>query len=333
MRAPAPRVEREAETALDRARTRVAALVPLAFPVDHLRALVELVAVDFRPGGQVGVLLEELDRVHVQLGSQIFHRAHRQNRGLRMVRRAPRAGRSDVGRDAEVACLLGKPILVVVHVRKRRAAAPGDAARRPGFRLEGDQRAVLLCADLDVAVVRRTSAGDHQLLVAVKHQLDGLARLLGELRARDAPSVDVELRPEAAAHVRRDHVDAVGFDGADRLVTRKPLGEIGGDARDRLRRGVNRDFVVGPVHDLAVRLQAAVGDDAEAVVAFHGGVGALPRLVQIRALGVVLGGLDAVRLACLLDVLVLDPVGQDLEMHVDGDCSVASVLFGVSADR
>lgn len=68
-------------------------------------------------------------------------------------------------------------------------------------------------------------------------------------------------------------------------------------------------------------------------MACHRGVGALPGRVEIRALGVVLGGLDAVRLAGLLDILFLDPVGQILEMHRDSGRGVARMLLGIGADR
>ena len=250
-----------------------------------------------------------------------------------MVGRAPSAGRPDVRRNVEVAGLLGQPLLVVIDVRHRGAAAAGDAARRPGLGLVSDQGSVLLGPDLDVAEVGRASARHHQLLVAVQHQLDGLAGHLRQLGAGDAPGVDVELRSEAAAHVGSDDVDGVRCHGADVLVPRQALGQVSRDPGDRLRGRVNGDVVAGPVHHLAVRLEAAVGDDGKAVVAFHRGVGALPGLFEIRPLGVVLGGLDAVGRARLLNVLVLDPVGHGLVQH--GHCRgcVADVLFGIGADR
>ena len=73
----APGVHRHSETTLNDAGTRVAALVPLLFPADHFRALVDLVTIDVRTRCEVCVLLEEVDRVHANLSCDILQRAHR----------------------------------------------------------------------------------------------------------------------------------------------------------------------------------------------------------------------------------------------------------------
>ena len=63
-----------------------------------------------------------------------------------------------------------------------------EAARAPGLRDPGGERAVLLRADLDLGEGRRAVAGDRQLGVAVEHQLDRRAGDLRELGALDRPS-------------------------------------------------------------------------------------------------------------------------------------------------
>ena len=66
----------------------------------ELGGLLKFFPVDFPASRRkVRVLGEKLDGVHVELGGQIFQRAHGQRRGLRMIRRAPSAGGSGVRAD------------------------------------------------------------------------------------------------------------------------------------------------------------------------------------------------------------------------------------------
>ena len=68
-----------------------AARMPVLLPVDQLLRLAELRPIDLRARGVVGVLVENLDRIHIQLGGQILDRAAGQEAGLLVVRRAPGA--------------------------------------------------------------------------------------------------------------------------------------------------------------------------------------------------------------------------------------------------
>src|SRR5581483_10359229 len=52
--------------------SRVAPLMPVLFPIDHARGDVELLGVNFRTIREAQVLLEQLDRIHLQLGGQIL---------------------------------------------------------------------------------------------------------------------------------------------------------------------------------------------------------------------------------------------------------------------
>src|SRR5690349_20573790 len=88
------------------------------------------------------------------------------------------------------------------YVRKRRAATAGQSTARPGVALPSRDRAVFLTCDLDLAVSRRTVAGDLLLHGAVQEQLHRpTACLLRQHRGRFGPSSGTELAPESAADV------------------------------------------------------------------------------------------------------------------------------------
>jgi hypothetical protein len=89
----APHVDADAESALDGAAAGIAARVCQFFPADEFGALVQLVRVDFGTRREVGVLQVEVQRVHVQLGREVFERRAREydNCGLLGARHA-RAG-------------------------------------------------------------------------------------------------------------------------------------------------------------------------------------------------------------------------------------------------
>src|SRR5262249_34167184 len=81
---------------------RVTALVPLLLPVHQFGGFVELIGVGFGARREAQVLLEHLDRVHLEFGGEVFEGAVGKICGLRMVGRAPGARSAGVYRDGTV---------------------------------------------------------------------------------------------------------------------------------------------------------------------------------------------------------------------------------------
>ena len=165
-----------------------------------------------------------------------------------------------------------------------------------------------LPAMLDLAVGGGAVAGDHQFGVALQEQLHGAsAGLLGEPGGHLAPGVGAELAAEAAADVV--HLD-LDVGGGHLDVGRKLVGP-GGDV---LRGGPGIDVVALPLDHCAVRFQAAVGDDGDAVLAFGDHFGVLESLVGIadHLLAALLGAAGG-----LAEVVILDQVGQDFVFDLD----------------
>ena len=96
--AAAPGADCEAEAAFDGAGGSAARL-PVLLPIHQLGGFGELVFVSVGAGCELGVLEEELDRVHVEFGREIFKRGTGEERGLRVVWRAPGALGASVGFD------------------------------------------------------------------------------------------------------------------------------------------------------------------------------------------------------------------------------------------
>src|SRR5258708_39412950 len=86
----APGVDAEAQPALDGTLAGIAARMPVLLPIDQLRAFLKLRLVDFRTCCVRQVFEEEVQRVHVQLGREIFQRRAGDVAALRMIRSAPR---------------------------------------------------------------------------------------------------------------------------------------------------------------------------------------------------------------------------------------------------
>ena len=92
--AAAPGVHADAHAALDVALGVLSPRGASAFSNQPVRRPPKFFPVNFSAAGrEIGVLGKELDRIHVEFGSQIIQRAHGERGGLRMVRaRQARAG-------------------------------------------------------------------------------------------------------------------------------------------------------------------------------------------------------------------------------------------------
>src|SRR5229473_323462 len=87
---PAPGVDAEAESALNGTLARIAARMPVLLPIDQLRAFLKLRLIHFRTRRVRQVLEEEVQRIHIQFGREIFQRRAGDVTYLRMIRSAPR---------------------------------------------------------------------------------------------------------------------------------------------------------------------------------------------------------------------------------------------------
>ena len=219
-----------------------AARLPVLLPAHQIGGDLELLLVDglALAGRDRQVLAEEVERIHPQLGGEVLHDRHGEERRLRMVGRAPGARAGEVGRHRGVdVTAIGR----LEHVGQRCGAGAGQPARSPRV---GDPRhhvAVAVGARLDGRPRRGPAAGDRLLVVALDEELDRALRFAREPRRLDVPAIDLELRAEAAAHVVGLHVHVGGGD-------LERLGELSGEGRDRLRRGVRGELVAAPLGDL-----------------------------------------------------------------------------------
>src|SRR6516162_3655579 len=169
--------------------------------------------------------------------------------------------------------------LVPKGVRYGRNAGAADAPSTPGFRLPGGQCPVFLRRHFYFSKCGRTCPGYQQLRIPLQHQLHRLAAVLSETRRLNRPAVRCELAAESCAHVLADDVDVIRRDT-------QRLSKLLTDGGDALRgRPSCHALRVRPFHHVPVRLQAAMGDDRNTVVAFRDDdVGVLESLIGVTYL-------------------------------------------------
>src|SRR2546430_17122776 len=129
--APAPRVKGNTYAAHHTARFVLAARMPLLFPAHQVGSNGQFFAINILARlGDVEILAEELDRVHVQLGGEIVQRTHGKNGSLRMVWSAPSTCRADIVAD-------GRGLLMLIWdcegLWNWRPVHASRRATRPGF--------------------------------------------------------------------------------------------------------------------------------------------------------------------------------------------------------
>src|SRR5258708_21158416 len=94
----APGTESETESAFDRAVARIAARMPVLFPIHQLRGFLQLIPISLASGFDciVDILGEQVQRIHVHLGGEILKRRAGDVPNLRLTAGAPCSLRSRV---------------------------------------------------------------------------------------------------------------------------------------------------------------------------------------------------------------------------------------------
>src|SRR5437879_12203122 len=132
MAATAPRVKGNTYAAHRTARFVLPARMPLLFPAHQVGSDGQFFAINIPARlGDVEILAEELDRVHVQLGGEIVQRTHGKNGSLRMVGSAPSTRRADIVADGRVLLTL---IRDCEYIGNGRHASAAKACWSPGVR-------------------------------------------------------------------------------------------------------------------------------------------------------------------------------------------------------
>src|SRR5437899_6040976 len=255
-----PGMHRNTDAAPDCSRAAFATQMGLLFVADKVCGDLEFFSVDLCTIGQRRVLEEELQGIHLQYRGGIFHRGHRQEAALWMIGRPPCALAAAIRADPFADNVRVRNLCEDVWNRWRTIAAISASA--PNFRVDGGQGSILLCADFDFRVSRRPISGGHQLQIAVEHQFDRSPGLFGQHRAGDTPSVVVEFRSKTAAHV-------LAFDMNFVLRDANFIAKAVGIAGDILSRRPDVEFAILDIGDLAVRFQAAMRDDGNAIESTH----------------------------------------------------------------
>src|SRR5438552_3414086 len=240
----------------------------LLFVANQVRGDLEFLGINFlRPTSEdpgideLKILQEKLQLIHFQRGSRVRQGGHGEKAKLRMVRRAPGTGAAAMGldalNDAPVVRDFGK------DVRKIARKGAAHARRAPDFSVNRGERPVLARPNFDRGVSAGPVTGNHEFQIAVKHELDGPARLFAQRGANGAPFIDAELRAETPAHVLAIDVDFVLRNL--RRLSQTPIGIT----RDILGRRPYVKLAIADFRHLPVRFQTAMRDYRDTVTAIH----------------------------------------------------------------
>src|SRR5437667_6405192 len=172
MAATAPRVKGNTYAAHRTAKFVLPARMPLLFPAHQVGSDGQFFAINILARlGDVEILAEELDRVHVQLGGEIVQRTHGKNRSLRMAGSAPGTRRTDIVANSRELRALVRNCQDIWNGRHAPASRPSCT---PGVRLPGDDGSIFFCPNLHTRIGRRASARDLEFSVALQHHTNRL---------------------------------------------------------------------------------------------------------------------------------------------------------------
>ena len=265
---------RHADAALDR--TGVRAGRPALRPACALGADASLDLARPRVVRVVRVdLLAQRERIHIELVGQLVERLLEREDSLHLPGRAKRGARAGVGEDVVVLYGAGSGS-DTSRCGEADARARGHAAGAVTLDLQRRQRAVALRAELEALNAARPVADADVLLAAIEHQPHRRARLARQVDRERAVVADAELRAEPAAGELADHADLV-------LRQLEHVRRFVAHAERELRRGVERQLVVAPVRDEAVRLHRRVRLHLRAVFARNDVVGLREALLHVAA--------------------------------------------------
>src|SRR5262245_4025279 len=205
-----PSVKSQSNSPLQRSRCAISSGMPLLLPFYQFSSFSKLRSIEARSHACQGdVLNEEIQRIHVELGGHVVEGRKGEPTGLRMVRCPPSSLCSYVRHHC---CVNFSLVRNIKHVRNRGHAAARQASGSPRLGLPGNQGPVLLCSNLDLGVMGRTSSSDEQLCVALQERLNRTSGLLRQMSRLDPPSTCSELTAEATANMVHTHLDVAGRD-------------------------------------------------------------------------------------------------------------------------
>ena len=171
------------------------------------------------------VAAAQLGRIHAEPARAAVEQAVEHEGGLGPARAAVRGGEGLVGHDiAPGGAVVRHPVrprqMVDRVERDGFAQRRGDAVVPRELRLQGEDAAVAREARRASWSLVAVGGGGEEVLVSRLHPLHGPAQAARHRGHEDVLGVDVPLRAEAAAHVGREHADALlgqahhGGDGA-----------------------------------------------------------------------------------------------------------------------
>ena len=193
------------------------------------------------------VAAAQLGRIHAEPARAAVEEPVEHEGGLGPARAAVRGGEGLVGTMLRpVRAVVRHPVRprqMIDRVERDGLAQRGrDAVIARELRLQGQDAAVARQAEARVVHLVAIGGGAEEVLVSRLHPLHGPTQAARHRGHEDVLGVDMPLDAEAAAHVGREHADALlgqakhGGDGAahrERHLGRRPHGELAADGIER----------------------------------------------------------------------------------------------------